>query len=205
MKWLKKIGHIPGYLVRHTKIVWYRTRLGHLGRHSYLEKPLYLQGHSSIWIGNDVMIRYKGWLSAVPLTGESKAVLRIEGPNRIAPFCHIFATKEIIIEGGVNIAPRCYISDNLHGYEEITVPIMLQPIKQLLPVRIGAGSWLGENVCVIGASIGKHCVIGANAVVTKNIPDYCVAVGIPAKIIKRYNFESQQWEKTNPDGSFIEK
>lgn len=48
---------------------------------------------------------------------------------------------------------------------------------------IGEGSWLGENVCVIGANIGKHCVIGANSVVTKDIPDYSIAVGAPAKII----------------------
>jgi acetyltransferase-like isoleucine patch superfamily enzyme len=60
---------------------------------------------------------------------------------------------------------------------------------------IGEGSWLGENVCVIGASIGKHCVIGANSVVTKDIPDYSVAVGIPAKVIKKYNFNKCEWEK----------
>jgi acetyltransferase-like isoleucine patch superfamily enzyme len=57
---------------------------------------------------------------------------------------------------------------------------------------------------VIGASIGKHCVIGSNAVVTKDIPDYCVAIGIPARIIKRYNPEVGKWLRTNPDGSFKE-
>lgn len=50
---------------------------------------------------------------------------------------------------------------------------------------IGEGSWIGENVCVCGANIGKHCVIGANSVVTKDIPDYSVAVGCPARIIKK--------------------
>lgn len=64
-------------------------------------------------------------------------------------------------------------------------------------MRIGEGSWLGENVCVIGASVGKHCTIGANAVVTKDIPDYSVAVGIPAKVIKQYNFKTQRWERIN--------
>jgi acetyltransferase-like isoleucine patch superfamily enzyme len=59
------------------------------------------------------------------------------------------------------------------------------------------GAWLGENVCVIGASIGKNSVIGANSVVTKNIPDYCVAVGSPAKVIKKYNVEKQIWEAYN--------
>ena len=49
--------------------------------------------------------------------------------------------------------------------------------------------------CIIGASVGKHCVIGANAVVTKDVPDYCVAVGAPAKIIKKYNLKNKKWEK----------
>ena len=62
-------------------------------------------------------------------------------------------------------------------------------------VTIGEDSWIGENVCICGASIGKHCVIGANSVVTKDIPDYCVAAGIPAKVIKKYNFEKNSWDR----------
>lgn len=92
------------------------------------------------------------------------------------------------------IAERVYISDNLHGYENIDIPIIKQAIIQKRPIRIGEGSWLGENVCVIGASVGKHCVIGANSVVTHDIPDYCVAVGAPARVIKRYSFEKGEWE-----------
>ena len=61
-------------------------------------------------------------------------------------------------------------------------------------VIIGEGSWLGTNVVVVGkVSIGKHCVIGANSVVTKDIPDYSVAAGIPAKVIKKYDFEKKEW------------
>ena len=85
----------------------------------------------------------------------------------------------------------------MHQYDNPNVPIILQPIKQISPVRIGEGSWLGENVCVIGANIGKHCVIGANSVVTHDIPDYSIAVGVPAKVIKKYNFETKVWEKVN--------
>ena len=77
----------------------------------------------------------------------------------------------------------------------LEVPIKEQGIIQKKDVYIGDGSWLGENVCVIGASIGQHCVIGANSVVTKDIPDYSVAVGSPAKVIKRYNPETKQWGK----------
>lgn len=109
-----------------------------------------------------------------------------------------------MLEDNVLTADRVYISDNLHGYSDINIPVNAQPIKQISTVRIGEGSWLGIGVVVIGANIGKHCVIGANAVVTHDIPDYSVAVGIPAKVIKRYNFSTKQWEKTNPDGSFLE-
>ena len=91
----------------------------------------------------------------------------------------------------------------MHGYEDVNTPINLQPIVQKNTVVIGRGSWIGENVCIIGCSIGKQCVIGANAVVTKNIPDYCVAAGNPAKIIKRYCFDTNSWKKTNADGTFI--
>ena len=95
------------------------------------------------------------------------------------------------------IADKVYISDNMHGYEDISLPITRQPIRQCAPVVIGKESWLGENVCVIGASIGKHCVIGANSVVTKSIPDYCIAVGAPARVIKRFDFSNSSWVKLN--------
>lgn len=53
-------------------------------------------------------------------------------------------------------------------------------------VEIGDGSWLGTHVVIAGnVEIGKNCVIGANSVVTKNIPNYCVAEGIPCRIINR--------------------
>lgn len=57
-------------------------------------------------------------------------------------------------------------------------------------------TWIGTNVSIIGnVNIGKHCVIGANSVVTHNIPDYSVAVGCPARVIKRYDFNQNKWVK----------
>ncbi len=101
------------------------------------------------------------------------------------------------------MADKVYVADNLHEYSRIDVPIIDQPIKQLKPVTIGDGSWLGENVCIIGASIGRNAVVAANAVVTHDIPDHCVAAGIPAVIIKRYDPVSGKWCKTNSAGQFL--
>ena len=113
----------------------------------------------------------------------------------IGNFNHIYSTHSIILHKDVLTADKVYISDNIHGYEDINIPIRKQPIVQKKEVEIGEGSWLGENVCVIGAKIGKHCVIGANSVVTKDIPDNCLAVGSPARVIKKYNFEKKEWIK----------
>ena len=145
-------------------------------------------------LGGGTFLDSGSWIAAQPLTGEKSCSLIIGDECSIGRNAHIFATSSVVIENCVLIAERVYISDNLHGYENIDIPIIKQAIIQKRPTRIGEGSWLGENVCVIGASVGKHCVIGANSVVTHDIPDYCVAVGAPARVIKRYSFEKGEWE-----------
>ena len=181
---------------------WQFQRFGHRSR---IDSPLKVDGKKYIKIGNHVLVQYKTWLACLPLTGTENPILIIEDNATIGNFNHIYATQKIVIEANVLTGDKVYITDNLHSYENLEMPVIKQPIKQINEVVIGEGSWLGENVCVIGAKIGKHCVIGANAVVTKDIPDYSVVVGIPATIIKRYNFESQQWEKTDCNGTFIKK
>lgn len=82
-----------------------------------------------------------------------------------------------------------------HNYQNITQGIIEQGITTS-PIHIGEHTIIGANVIVLpGITIGKHCFIGAGCVVTQNIPDYCVTVGNPARIIKRYNPQSQTWEK----------
>lgn len=176
-------------------LFYYRIILGKIGLRSYISSPLQINGGKNIHIGNRVGIQYKTWLACMSLTGEKECRLVIEDGCVIGHFNHIYATKSIILHKSVLTADKVYISDNLHGYEDITTPILKQPIMQNGTVEIGEGSWLGENVCVLGAHIGKHCIIGANSVVTKDIPDFCVAVGAPARIVKRFNFEQNKWIK----------
>ncbi len=181
----------------------WKFRLSHFGNNSLIHKPLQIIGGGGISIGSNVIIQYRSWLAAEPLTGAHDCRLEIHDSCIIGHFNEIYATRSIIIEKDVLTADRVYISDNLHGYEDIGTPIHRQPIVQNGDgVRIGEGSGLGVGVSVLGANIGRHCVIGANAVVTKDIPDYCVAAGIPARIIKRYDFDSREWRKTTPDGHF---
>jgi serine acetyltransferase len=157
---------------------------------------LKIEGSKSISLGKQVYIGQHAWLAASSLTGNDPLLI-IKDNTYIGNFSHIYCTSNITIGKKVLIADKVYISDNLHGYENVDLAILDQPIKQLKPISVGDGAWIGENVCIIGASIGKNSVVGANSVVTKDIPDYSIAVGSPAKVIKYYNFETKSWDLVN--------
>lgn len=182
-----------------------KRTLGSFGAGSVIISPLHLDGAQNIRLGAHVSVQYKLWLSAIPFTsvGEGNCHLIFGDGCTIGHFNHIIATKRVEFGRNVLTADKVYVSDCSHGFEDINTPIRLQPVIQCNEVFIGDDSWIGENVCIMGASVGKHCVIGANSVVTRDIPDYSVAAGCPARIIKRYDFETQQWRKTDKDGTFL--
>lgn len=186
---------------------WFRLAFGRrfrkFGRGVSVIFPAGIDGAANIALGDDVYIAYKTFLAAVPHTGQPQCLLAIGSGCRIGRFNHIYATQRVVLGDHVLTANNVYISDNLHGYQDPDVPIVLQPIRQNRTVSIGAGSWLGHNAVVLGAQIGRQCVIGANAVVTTDIPDHCVAVGAPAVIIRRFDPATQTWRRTTPDGSFM--
>lgn len=188
---------LRGYRYFRRKLYYLRNhrRFAYLAANAMLQRQLRTDGKENISIGDHVIVQKMTWLAAIPLTGSSECKLKIGAGTIIGHFNHIYATRSIIIGTNVLIADKVYITDNLHGYQNPDLPILAQPIKQLQSVSIGNDSWIGENVCIIGANIGCHCVIGANSVVTHNIPDYSVAVGNPAKVIKKYNYKTQEWEK----------
>ncbi len=104
----------------------------------------------------------------------------------VGSFCSLGA---ITLEDDVLIASNVSIMNGTqqHGTARIDIPIREQP-GIFTPVTIGEGSWIGEGATV-SADVGKHCVIGAGAVVTKPVPDYAVALGVPAKVVKFRNEE----------------
>jgi len=189
------LTRLLNYLSRKIYYLRNRKKFAYLSPNAIVQKLLRLDGCENISIGNQVTIQKMTWLGAVPLTGAGKCKLTIGDGSVIGHFNHIFATGEITIGKKVLTADKVYISDNQHQYDNIEKAILDQPIKQFPPISIGDGTWIGENVCVMGASIGKNCIIGANSVVNKSIPDYCIAVGAPAKVIKKYNIETKKWEK----------
>jgi hypothetical protein len=116
-------------------------------------------------------------------------------------FGTIFSQASAVIESGVYVGPRCHIGrvhiekDVLlaagvhipsgpmtHSFGDLDQPIREQGGEKIT-VRIGEGSWIGSAAVVL-ADVGKHCIVGAGAVVTKPLPDYAVAAGVPARVIR---------------------
>jgi len=146
-----------------------------------------------IHIGSETMIGEHVALSAGMMPGQvclTDPVVRIGDRCLIGRGSGIVGHLSIDIGNDVWTGHHVYITDQSHGYEDVSLPISLQSQPES-PVVIGDGSWLGHGVVVLpGAKIGKHVAVGANSVVTGELPDFCVAVGAPARVIRQYTPES---------------
>ena len=101
----------------------------------------------------------------------------------------------VTIGDHVMLAQNIVVSGLNHGYELIDVPPSEQKTVTK-PIVIGDKVWIGANsVVTAGVTIGEHAVVGAGSVVTKDIPPYTVSVGNPARVVKKYNFDTAVWEK----------
>lgn len=108
------------------------------------------------------------------------------------------AAKQVVIGDDVLLASNVTILDNLHGYDTPDEPYKYQPLQRIAPVEIGGGCWIGQNVVILpGARIGEMSIIGANSVVTSSIPDRCIAVGAPARIVKKWDERTHEWRPYN--------
>lgn len=122
-------------------------------------------------------------------SGQGGGAVRIGEGSEVGERCRISIANSLKIGKKVLLSPNVYITDCDHEYRNVVVPVIDQGIVQKgQKVSIGDGSYIGINAVIVGnVEIGKHCVIGANSVVTKDVPDYSVAVGSPAKVIKKIN------------------
>ncbi len=107
---------------------------------------------------------------------------------------HLIVYDHVSIEDDVLLAGNVYISDGSHAIVRGDRPYKYQGIERVAPVRVGRGAWLGQNVVVLpGVTIGAYAVVGANAVVTRDVPAGSVAVGTPARVVRRWDAESETW------------
>lgn len=105
-------------------------------------------------------------------------------------YCYISCMNQVWIGDGTLLGQNTFICDNYHGQstrEEMDIPPCKRKLFSKGKVLIGKNVWVGKNSCIMpGVKIGDGVVIGANAVVTHDIPAYSVAAGVPAKVIRQY-------------------
>ena len=108
----------------------------------------------------------------------------------------IAAQSTITIEDDVMFASNIHLNNALHGFETAEEPYRYQPLTRILPITIKRGSWIGQNVIILpGVTIGELSIIGANSLVSGDIPDRCIAFGNPARVIKKWDSVLRRWIK----------
>lgn len=163
-------------------------RFGRMGRDSVIcFPPNALFNERYIHIGEGTLFGPHATLSAGMVPGQQMVtdpVITVGDRCLIGKGSGIVGHLEIRIGNDVWTGHHVYITDQNHGYADLDLPISKQVMPEQ-PVSIGDGSWLGHGTVVLpGASIGKHVVIGSNSVVRGQIPDRCVAAGVPARVVK---------------------
>ena len=162
----------------------------HFGNMSYLGKPLYIEGKRKISIGNRTRI-----FPGLRMEALNNGSIVIGSNTVIEQNVHIISMdSELVIGDDVTLAPNVFITNVNHNYQDIEKSVMDQGynIKKTI---IGKGCFIGYGAAIqAGTILGKHCVVGSNSVVKGSFPDNCVIAGVPARIIKQYNLQTNLWE-----------
>lgn len=160
---------------------------GAFGSCSVIQPPVRLLGEEHIAIGNHVFVGAGSWLQVLGQPDRGGSLVIGDGTS-LAGDCTLSAARSVRLGERVLLARRVYISDHMHAYDDTARAVLDQGIERLMPVEIGDGAWLGENVVVCpGVRIGRGAVIGANAVVLDDVPDHSVAVGAPARVVRSFS------------------
>lgn len=174
--------------------ILYGTRLK-VGKNAKFRVGGAVKHGKTICIGDNFFIGKDFLLATYPLNKEF-GKLQI-GNNVVAQErVRISAAESIVIGNNVLLASDILIIDNNHGMDASSDKTYMYQEISSKPIKIGDGCWIGEKCTILpGSLIGEKCIIGANSVVTGEIPAYTIAVGIPAKPIKKWNFALNRWER----------
>ena len=170
---------------------------GRIGRGTYIFKPMRVIEKKHIYIGDHCGILPQARLETVRSWKgtELQGVLRIGDHTTIEQCCHIIAADELIIGNDCVISSDVYISDCGHSLEDMGTSIIQQPLF-IKKTAIGNGCFIGTGAKIMpGVTLGNCVVVGAGAVVTKDVPDYVMVTGVPAKPIKKYDVMEGQWKR----------
>lgn len=195
---LKKYGALGSIRlaisVFYTKLFFPNARL--------IRLPFDIRNRKNIVIGKNFTTGFNCRIEAFPLRPETKHCIVIGDDVEINDYVHIAAGESIKIGNNVLMASKIFITDISHGsygFNDVHDSPKSTPNKRTLttdPVVIGDNVWIGEFVSILpGVTIGEGSIIGTMSVVSKSIPSNCIAVGSPAKVIKKYDSDSKTWKR----------
>lgn len=170
----------------------YKLYFNSYGSMSYIDRPLYIDKNNGfISTGNKLRIQPGLRMEITSCEGE----IEIGDNVSIGQNVHITSGGKLKIGSNSTILGNVFITNIDHDYKEIGVPILDQ--KHFIhETFIGDNCFIGYGVAIqAGTKLGKQCIVGTNSVVRGEFPDYCVIVGVPAKVIKKYNFKTNCWER----------
>lgn len=197
LSWYEKL-----FIIKKRLYFIYKFFYGGFGYKSIIKNPMFIPNKKKIFIGKNVLIRDYARIEPILEWGDNKYNPQIIiGDNAsIEQNLHLTCANKVEIQENVTISANVMITDIDHLYTDINTDILHQGIK-VKSTYIGSYCLIGLGSRIMaGVKIGRNCIIGANSVVTKDIPDYSVAAGVPAKVIKKYNFDTKTWEKINDKG-----
>ena len=170
---------------------WNRVRLHYelARRQAFARWPLHgdalaMLREGRLELGPQVLFEPGVWLTA-PAPGR----IRI-GAGTFLNLGVMVAAKELVEIGEhCMFANGCFITDANHRFDDPSTPVPWQGFASKGPTRVGDNVWCGANVVITsGVTIGERCVIGANSVVTQDIPAFSIAAGVPAQVIRQITY-----------------
>ncbi|PPZ92553.1 lipopolysaccharide biosynthesis protein [Cloacibacterium normanense] len=171
------------------RAVLYKPFFGKFSLPSYLGKPTLILGIKRIFIDKKVRI-----FPHVRMETHQNGTITIQEDVIISQNVHITSASNLVIGKKSLILANVFITNIDHEYQEIGKHVVKQ--KYLVKeTTIGENAYIGMGAAIMaGTKLGKQCVVGANSVVRGEFPDYCVIVGAPARVVKKYNPDTKIWE-----------
>jgi acetyltransferase-like isoleucine patch superfamily enzyme len=198
LRWIDRCNALRLMYYRLKARLWYAHAFERVGRGTAIFRPLLLSNVHHASVGDRVLIREGARIELVVSAPGAIPKLSIGNDVNIEQNVHIVCGSSIDIQDNVTITGGCAIVDIEHPYEDVDDPLSIGRRLRMRGNRvvIGVGSFIGFNSMVLpNVVIGRHSVVGCHSVVTRDVPDYCVVAGNPARVIKRYSWQTQTWER----------
>ena len=169
---------------------------GKIGNNSHIYNPYVVSHPQNVFVGDNTTILDNVEIRMYPERTGHSSVVEIGNHCYAREDLTLLGAGDIIIGDGCVIAKGVSILSHNHGMDPESKEYYSDQLLLWYRTEIGEGCWIGERAIVLpGKKIGKKCIIGAGAVVSHNIPDYSIAVGNPAKVIKTWSFTEHKWVK----------